>query len=474
MNDDITWLRRYAEEGDGAAFAELVRRHVSLVYHAALRQTAGDAALAEDVTQLVFADLARKAPSLLGRPVLTGWLYTSTRFAALKARRTELRRRQREQEAYAMNTLNGDGHPQPADAWERLRPVIDEALHTLDERDREAVLLRFFEGCSFAAIGAQSRASEEGARKRVERALDKLQIALGRRGVTSSSAALGLVLAQQAGAAAPVGLAASVAGAVLAGAGATAGAGSVAGVCGLFMTMGKIQVGIVSGVVAATTTAYVMQGKTQDTLQTEIAALQVQEQAVVALRADNQRLAELAQEAEILRRNDGALDQLARDVEIQKQRTAEIPRAASVRDAQSRMAQLEAYLRDLERQTQEEVDRMNREGNALVEAYRDVSERARRAATPEERAQLDLQAKTQLDAISAKQRELQAFTEQASRERGTLPETTELRALKGLPPLPADGSFMYLGSSPKGGVVPGEAAPRPPAYTSEPTPTPNR
>src|SRR5688572_19079399 len=97
--DDMILLRRYVESRAEEAFAELVRRHVSIVYHAALRQTRGDTMLAEDATQAVFVDLARKAGSLTDRPVLTGWLYTSARFAAAKVLRGEARRQRREQEA---------------------------------------------------------------------------------------------------------------------------------------------------------------------------------------------------------------------------------------------------------------------------------------------------------------------------------------------------------------------------------------
>jgi RNA polymerase sigma factor (sigma-70 family) len=102
---DSELLRRFAEEHFEEAFAELVSRRLALVYSAALRQVGGDAHRAEDVTQEVFIDLARKARSLSRHPALIGWLYTSTHFAAAKLIRTEQRRARREQEAIAMHTI---------------------------------------------------------------------------------------------------------------------------------------------------------------------------------------------------------------------------------------------------------------------------------------------------------------------------------------------------------------------------------
>ena len=222
MKDDATLLRGYAAEGSQDAFSELVHRHLGLVYHAALRQTNGDEHRAEEVAQLVFADLARKAAALSRRHLLVSWLHTSARYAANNLRRAELRRRTREQEAYSMNGT--DLAPDPAADWQRLRPLIDDALQSLGERDRAAVLLRFFENRSYAELGAALAVSEDAARVRVNRALEKLRSTLARRGLISTASALSLALAQPALADVPAGLATQVTATSLAAASATSAA----------------------------------------------------------------------------------------------------------------------------------------------------------------------------------------------------------------------------------------------------------
>ena len=161
-SNDIELLRRYVFERSEAAFTELVQQYVALVYSAALRQTNGDVHLAEDVTQEVFTDLARKAARLTRHTSLAGWLYTSTRYAAATLRRGEQRRFAREQEVHAMNQLLHSAETDPA--WEHLRPVLDEAMHDLKAADREAVLLRFFERLPLATVGgAPGRQRKHGA-----------------------------------------------------------------------------------------------------------------------------------------------------------------------------------------------------------------------------------------------------------------------------------------------------------------------
>src|SRR5208282_1469078 len=146
MSEDAELLRRYATERSEDAFADLVRRHVDLVYSAALRLVHGDTPSAQDVTQQVFSELARRAKPLARHPALIGWLYTTTRRMAWHLIRSEQRRAARQQMAHTMNELLDPPVAEPD--WRPLRPVLEEAMHELNQADRLAVLLRFFKNKS--------------------------------------------------------------------------------------------------------------------------------------------------------------------------------------------------------------------------------------------------------------------------------------------------------------------------------------
>lgn len=246
MKDDSALLRCYVEERSEGAFTELVERKAGLVYSAALRQVGGDTLLAQEVSQGVFIDLARKASQLLGRTELTSWLYTSTRYAALNALREKHRRQLREQEAHRMEEIT---RPAVTEAdWEHVRPLLDAALCDLPEQDRTAVLMRYFESQPFAAMGEKLGIGESSARMRAERALDKLRALLAQRGITSTAAVLALVLSTKAVAAPPVGLAATLAGGALA---KTAAVGAGAGLfvkAYNFYAMNKVTTGVATAV----------------------------------------------------------------------------------------------------------------------------------------------------------------------------------------------------------------------------------
>lgn len=204
MSEDPERLQKYAREGNQDAFSELVRRHLRLVYFSALRQLGKDSEAAADVAQAVFIDLSRKAGMLHGHPSLVGWLYTSVHFACRKHLRTERRRKAREREAFAMQEAEMNSSPHLD--WARIQPEIDAALRRLDSRDRDAILMRYFEDRPFAEIAAVQRMSEEAARMRVCRALEKIRRMLARRGVTSTAGALAGAFGAQVAEAAPLGL----------------------------------------------------------------------------------------------------------------------------------------------------------------------------------------------------------------------------------------------------------------------------
>lgn len=263
MIEDAELLRRYAQEGSEAAFTELVERRLDLVYAVALRHTGGDSHRAQDVAQAVFTDLARKAKSLIGRPVLAGWLYRSTQYAASGVMRADRSRQMRERTSHTMNEISSEDRS--ASEWDRLRPDLDRLMFELNERDRDALVLRFFDDLPFADIGLRLRLTENAARMRVERALDKMRCALARRGVNSTTAALAVALTNQAGIAAPAGLVASISNAAFVGA---AVSGSIVSAV-TFMTISKVNVGIMAGLVVAGVTGLVLQSQTIHSLQAE-------------------------------------------------------------------------------------------------------------------------------------------------------------------------------------------------------------
>jgi RNA polymerase sigma factor (sigma-70 family) len=215
MTDDAELLRQYVQVGSEDAFAELVQRHLPVVYSSALRQTDGDVELAKDICQTVFIDLARKAGSLLGHELLIGWLFSATRFAAATVLRSNRRRQIRERIAVSMREDAATPALECRDP--KLASALDAALAELTSEDRNAVLLRFFQGKDFKDVATALGISDDAARMRVTRAIGKLHSLLESRGVTVSAAALGSILATEAVTAVPAGLAATISAAAFAG-----------------------------------------------------------------------------------------------------------------------------------------------------------------------------------------------------------------------------------------------------------------
>jgi len=286
MNDSRKLLEDYAKRGSEAAFRELVARYVSMVHSTALRLVHGDSHLAEDVTQTVFLNLARKAGTLSGEVMIGGWLHRNACFVAQTMMRGDRRRQNRERQAVEMNATEDHSAAKLA----MVAPLLDEAINQLGPEDRTAILLRFFEQQEFRAVGEIMGSNEDAARMRVNRALDKLHEMLKQRGVVFSAAALGVALAAEAVTAAPIGMAASVATAALGGA-ATGGATLT---IAKIMSMTQVKIAIASAIaVAALAVPVVVQHQSVAKLRRENQMLQQQAAQLAPLQAENQRLSNL-------------------------------------------------------------------------------------------------------------------------------------------------------------------------------------
>jgi len=206
--DDRQLLRRFVEENSQEAFAALTTRYLNLVYSVCRRELA-DAEAVEDVTQAVFLILARKAPTLRRGVVLSGWLFRTARFAAQNARTQAQRRAAYEQKAAEAMQQQSEGREDAA--WAEIEPLLNRSLAALRDGERECVLLRFFQGLSFAEAGATLGLSEEAARKRVTRALEKMRRFFGKEGVIVPGVALAALLFAHAAKAVPATCSAGIA-----------------------------------------------------------------------------------------------------------------------------------------------------------------------------------------------------------------------------------------------------------------------
>lgn len=196
MND---WkvLQEYIENGSEEAFGKIVSRYINAVFSTCLREV-NDRQIAEDAVVTVFLLLARKANTFKPDIVLSGWLFNTARFVSRNAIRDERRRRNREQKVVDyLNIKNTDTD------WDTVNPLLNDAFTALNENDRNAVLLRFYEDLSLAEVGVQLGISENTARMRLSRAIDKMRKFYHQNGVSISSLTLSALIASKVVEAAP-------------------------------------------------------------------------------------------------------------------------------------------------------------------------------------------------------------------------------------------------------------------------------
>jgi RNA polymerase sigma factor (sigma-70 family) len=196
ITSDEVLFGRYISAGERDALRELARRYAGVVYSAARRQV-GNAAMAEDISQEVFMIFARKARTLRNASAIGGWLLRTTRYVAANAIRSESRHKRREEAAKNNRTeVGSDQSVDQDDFWNQIRPLLDAGIAQLSQSDQAAVVLRFLRGQTFREVGNALGVSEDSARKRVDRALERLRKFLLRSGVPSTcgAGALGALL----------------------------------------------------------------------------------------------------------------------------------------------------------------------------------------------------------------------------------------------------------------------------------------
>lgn len=322
MLTDTELICRFVQNGSEAAFGELVARHIDLVYCTALRIVGGNEHQAYDVAQRVFTDLAGKAGSLCARgdgaesrsrnatnPSLTGWLYTAARFAAAKLVRAEQTRRKHEQRI-AMSSMLDAESAEPD--WTAVRPVLDETMGLLDDEDRGALLMRFFEGKDLQTIADVLGLRQDAARMRISRALEKLRHALARRGVTTTAGALSITLAMHAAETAPIGLGAAITSASL-NASAFASSNSIIGVLKIMASV-KSKIALAALLAGAVTTQVFIQQRTIRQLQVDNDALRTRLDSIQSAPPNPQPTAPPPQESTLAREQEAELLRLRGEV----------------------------------------------------------------------------------------------------------------------------------------------------------------
>ena len=188
MLADQLILQDYIATRDGNAFAELVKRHASMVF-GTCRRVLGDKSLAEDAAQETFLHLLRNPAEVTGS--LVGWLHKVAHGKAVDLVRREAAQGRRKQQAILPP-------PEPERPWAEISPILDQVLAELPAEQREALVGHYLQGANQVELAEQLGVSQPTVSRRLQAGLVAMKDKLAARGVVHSVGALALVLDQSA------------------------------------------------------------------------------------------------------------------------------------------------------------------------------------------------------------------------------------------------------------------------------------
>lgn len=199
---DLALLERWVAHRDAEAFAELVRRHASMVY-ATCRRVLGPNPGAEDVAQECFAEAAQLA-NVSRINSLGGWLHTVATRRALNRIRAEERRRRREQRYAEESRSHAKVEPDDVQAY------LDEAIAALPEKLRLPLVAHFLEGQTHQEVATALGIPRTTVTSHIAKGIERVRRHLKRRGIAIGASALVSVMTVESAQAAPPALIAAL------------------------------------------------------------------------------------------------------------------------------------------------------------------------------------------------------------------------------------------------------------------------
>lgn len=180
QDSDRHLLEEFRSRGSHDAFAQLVRRHMGMVYHACRRRLR-DEHLAEDAAQAVFVLLSRRGPGD-GCPSVAGWLYRTALHTCANVNKARMRRERHERTAAEMRSEIASA-PQSSE----MDVALERALGELPATDRDVLIMKFYEQRELSEVAQALGISSNTATKRVSRALARMKRRLVGAGVAGVS-----------------------------------------------------------------------------------------------------------------------------------------------------------------------------------------------------------------------------------------------------------------------------------------------